>query len=165
MQEKIFEKRNVEPDLDILTSLFGNNLLSAFITGHLIIESLVMQMIHFKGQTNEAIIKKNFPTKLKMCVDLEYFDEKLESFLLLINDIRNIYAHNLGYHITYDEIFTLVKKANEAGIDFSDDTIFSNKNEAEKWYGIVDTVQEIFQNTALELSSILEENGGEFKFA
>lgn len=164
MSEKIFPKRNIEPNLGTLMSLFNNQIMSAFITGHLIVESILVQMIEFKDGEKKMILKKNFPNKVKSCIELEYFDEKLGKFLILINDIRNNYAHNLGYDLTADEIFKLVEQAGAAGVDFSDETIFLNKERSFEWYGVVGILQEVFQNTAMDLSFILESHGGEFKF-
>lgn len=164
MSEKIFPKRNIDPDLGTIMSLFNDRLMSAFITGHLIVESILVQMIEFKGGKRKAILKKNFPNKVKSCIEMGYFDEKIGNFLNLINDIRNNYAHNLGYDLTADEIFLLVQHAGNAGIDFSDETIFQNKEISFEWYGVVGILQEVFQNTAFDLSFILESHGGEFKF-
>lgn len=164
MSEKNFPKRNTEPNLGTLMSLFNNQIMSAFITGHLIVESILVQMIEFKGGKKKLILKKNFPSKVKSCIDQGYFDEKLGNFLNLINDVRNNYAHNLGYDLTENEIFLLVQQAGAAGVDYSDDTIFLNKEISFKWYGIVGILQEVFQNTAMDLSFILESHGGEFKF-
>lgn len=164
MSEKIFPKRNADPDLNTLLSLFDDRKMSAFITGHLIVESILVQMQEFKGEEKILILKKNFPNKVKSCTELGYFDEKLGNFLNLINDIRNNYAHNLGYDLTADEIFLLAEQAGAAGIDFSDETIFVNKERSFEWYGVVGILQEVFQNTAMDLSFILESHGGEFKF-
>ncbi|WP_313002867.1 hypothetical protein [Chryseobacterium gleum] len=165
MNKKIFPKRDVEPDLDILMSLFDNEVMSTFFTGHLIIEALLVQLIELKSsKKKKSIQNQNFPTKVKSCIEFQYFDEKLGDYLNLINDIRNNYAHNLGYNITPDELFVLAEKAGNAGIDFSDDTIFLCKETAFEWYGVTGTIQEIFQNTAMDLSFIMEENGGTFKF-
>lgn len=81
-----------------------------------------------------------------------------------LNNIRNNYAHNLGYNITPDELFVLAEKAGNAGIDFSDDTIFLCKETSLEWYGVTATIQEIFQNTAMDLSFIMKGHGGKFIF-
>lgn len=164
MRDKIFEKRSENPDLDHLMSLFGNEKMAAFINGHLIIEALLVQFKNYKDGNDEKISKWNFPTKVKRCVKLQYFDEKVESFLLMINDIRNNYAHNLGYTLTFDELFLLAEHAGQAGIDFSDETIYLDKNRSKEWYGEYGIIQEIFQNTAMDLSIIMESHGGEFIF-
>lgn len=164
MREKIFEKRSENPNLDHLMSIFGNEIMAAFINGHLIIEALLVQFIEHKNGNDEKLSKWNFPTKVKKCVELEYFDEKIETFLLMINDIRNNYAHNLGYTLTFDELFLLAENAGQAGIDFSDETIYLDKDLSKEWYGEYGIIQEIFQNTAMDLSFIMENHGGEFIF-
>ena len=83
----------------------------------------------------------------------------------MVNQLRNKLAHNLGYRLSFDEVFSLCKEASKAGIDFSDDTIHSNKKTSKEWYGIEGVIQEIFQNTAIDLGFIMEEHGGEFQFA
>jgi hypothetical protein len=164
MTEKIFKKRSENPNLDHLMSLFGNKIMAAFINGHLIIEALLIQLIEHKNGSDERLSKLNFPTKVKKCVEFEYFDEKIEVFLLLINDIRNNYAHNLGYQLTLDELFLLAENAGRAGIDFSDETIYLNKKLSIEWYGEYGIIQEIFQNTAMDLSFRMQSHGGEFIF-
>ena len=82
----------------------------------------------------------------------------------MINNVRNNFAHNLGYKFSFSDGFELVKKAGEVGIDFSDETIFENKNLSEQWYGLEGVIQELFQNTAMDLSFTMEEHGGTFQF-
>lgn len=165
MREKIFQKRSDNPNLDYLLSLFGNEIIAAFINGHLILEALLIQFIKLKSGESEKWEKLNFPNKVVKCIELNFFDQKIGDFLLLINDIRNNYAHNLGYDITFDELFILAQKAGEAGIDFSDETIYLNKKLSKEWYGEEGIIQEVFQNTAIDLSFIIESHGGEFKFS
>lgn len=164
MREKIFQKRSDNPNLNYLLSLFENEIIAAFINGHLIFEALLIQFIKLKSGENKNWEKLNFPDKVAKCIELGFFDGKIGNFLLLVNDIRNNYAHNLGYRITFDELFILAQKAGEAGIDFSDETIYLNKKLSKEWYGEKGIIQEVFQNTAIDLSFIIENNGGEFKF-
>jgi ribosomal protein L30E len=165
MRNKIFPKRNVEPDTDILMSLFDNEIMSAILTGHLIIEALLVQLIQLKSKKGKRTIQnQNFPSKVRSCIELEYFDNKLGDYLIHINFIRNNYAHNLGYKITSNEVFLLAEKAGKAGIDFSDETIFRDKKTSFKCYSVTDIIQEIFQNTAMDLSTMMQEHGGTFIF-
>lgn len=161
----LFEKNREEPNLDHLMSLFENDVLAAFMTGHLIIESLLIQMITLKNGGDEKLLKTNFPQKVKLCVSLSLMDSKMAEYLLMINKVRNNFAHNLGYKFLFDDVFELVKKAGQVGIDFSDETIFEDKNLSSEWYGLKGVIQELFQNTAMDLSFLMEENGGEFQFA
>jgi hypothetical protein len=88
----------------------------------------------------------------------------MKDYLLMINEIRNNFAHNLGYKFLFEDVYKLVKKAGEVGVDFSDETIFENKELSEEWYGLEGVIQEIFQNTAIDLSFIMEDHGGKFQF-
>lgn len=157
-----FGKNRERPNLDHLMSLFDNEVLSAIITGHLIIESLLIQFIELKEGVSE--LKGNFPSKVDKCVSLGFFGEDLKEYLLMINNVRNNFAHNLGYKFSFDDCFRLVMKAGEVGIDFSDETIFENRSASERWYGLQGVIQELFQNTAMDLSFIMEEHGGQFQF-
>lgn len=159
-----FPKNNEYPNLNHILSLFDNKILSAIITGHLIIEALLIQLIKLKDSSTLSRAN-NFPAKAEACVSLGCFGEDMKEYLLMINTVRNNFAHNLGYQFTFSDAFLLVKKAGEVGIDFSDTTIFENKHSSEQWYSLEDVIQEIFQNTAMDLSFIVEEHGGEFQFS
>lgn len=152
------------PSLDHILNLFDNPTMSAFITGHLIIESILVQLIDLKEE-RENTFKKNFPTKIKMCIDLKLITPVMGEYLKKVNQLRNKLAHNLGYRLSFEEVFSLCKEASEAGIDFSDDTIHSDKETSEEWYGTEGIIQELFQNTAIDLGFVMEEHGGEFQFA
>lgn len=162
MIKKSFEKNSENPNLNHILSLFNNEIMAAFINGHLILENLIIQLIELKGNIKNAH-KFNFPDKMKKCQELNLFNLKMCDFLNTINKIRNNYAHNLGYKITFDELFLLAQKAGEAGVDFSDETVYLNKELSLKWYGEYGIIQEIFQNTAIDLAFVIEELGGEFQ--
>ena len=159
-------KNREKPNLEHLMSLFGNSTMSAFINGHLIIESLLVQMIDLKLEKPDAFdaFSLNFPSKIKMCLSLGILDERITDFLLQLNTQRNKFAHQLGYKISFDDVFSLCEKAYEAGVDFSDDTIHSNRELSKEWYDTEGVIQEIFQNTAMDLSFYMEEIGGKFQF-
>lgn len=163
MNENPFEKNKENPKLAHILSLFENKVMAAFINGHLILEYLIVQLILLKDNSFEKVHKMNFPDKLKKCQSLDIFNQKMCDYLNAINKIRNNYAHNLGYVINFDELFLLVQMASEAGIDFSDETIYLNKNLSEECYGEYGIIQEVFQNTALDFAFIVEELGGEFQ--
>ncbi len=63
-------------------SVFDNEVMSAFFTGHLIIEALLVQLIQLKSNKgNKSIQSQDFPTKVKSCIELQYFDKKLGDYL------------------------------------------------------------------------------------
>lgn len=158
-----FTANKEDPNLEHLMSLFSNKVLAAIITGHLIIESLLIQFIELKEGALE--LERNFPSKVGKCVSLGFFGDDLKEYLLMINNVRNNFAHNLGYKFSFSDFFKLVKKAGEVGIDFSDETIFENKDVSQQWYGLEGIIQELFQNTAMDLSFLMEEHGGQFQFS
>ena len=163
MTKKPFQKNSENPNLNHILSLFENDIMSAFINGHLILEALIIQLIHLKVEPSEKTFKLNFPDKIKKCFELNIFEQNMCDFLNSINKIRNNYAHNLGYNIDFDELFLLAEMAGKAGVDFSDETIYLNKALSKEWYGEYGIIQEIFQNTAIDFSFIVEEFGGEFQ--
>ena len=152
------------PSLDHILNLFDNASMSTFITGHLIVESILVQLIDLKEERNDTF-RKNFPAKIKKCIALDLIDPLMGEYLKQVNQLRNKLAHNLGYRLSFEEVFSLCREANKAGIDFSDDTIHSDKKLSKELYGTEGVIQEIFQNTAIDLGFVMEEHGGEFQFA
>jgi hypothetical protein len=160
-------KGREQPNLDHLISLFSDDSISAFITGHLIIESILVQMIDLKLEYPDEFdaFSLNFPAKANLCKALGLIDSDMTNFLLEMNRIRNRFAHRLGYSLSFDDAFSFAQAAAKGGVDFSDDSIHTDRANSEEWYGIKGIIQEVFQNAAQDLSFIMEENGGEFQFA
>jgi hypothetical protein len=156
----------VRPNLDHIVSLFGNKVLGAFITGHLILESVLVQLIELKLTENDRVnlFDLNFPRKVDMATSRQLISDRMADFLLEVNKIRNRLAHRLGEPLDFDRMYTLVQMAHLGGVEFSDDTIHSEKEKSEEWYGVQGVIQEIFQNAAQDLSFTMEEHGGEFQF-
>ena len=160
-------KGKKRPDLDDITGLFANVELGAYITGHLIIESVLVQLIELKLTKDDKFnpFDLSFPKKVEVAKNRNLIDSSMASFLLEMNRIRNRLAHRLGEKITFDMMFNLARCAADGGVDFSDDSIYSNKELSREWYGTKAIIQEIFQNAAQDLSFIMENHGGEFQFA
>jgi hypothetical protein len=160
-------KGREQPNLDHLISLFSDDSISAFITGHLIIESILVQMIDLKLEYPDEFdaFSLNFPAKANLCKALGLIDSDMTNFLLEMNRIRNRFAHRLGYSLSFDDAFSFAQAAAKGGVEFSDDSIHTDRANSEEWYGIKGIIQEVFQNAAQDLSFIMEENGGEFQFA
>lgn len=156
-----------KPNLEHIIELFSHTELGAFISGHLLIEAVLVQLIELVMKKNDTFdpSNSNFPEKVLFLKKKGIIHDELKEYLLEINRQRNRLAHRLGEQITFDSMFILVKQAAEAGIDFSDDTVHTNKELSMEHYGTQGIIQEIFQNTAQDLSFIMEEYGGEFQFA
>jgi len=160
-------KDRIKPNLDHITSLFDNQELGAFIAGHLLIESVIVQLIELKLTENDNIdlFDLSFPSKVNMARSRGLIDNKMCEFLLEVNNFRNRLAHRLGAPIDFDRMYRLVKIASESGIEFSDTTIHSDIEKSREWYGVQGIIQELFQNAAQDLSFLMEQHGGEFQFA
>jgi hypothetical protein len=163
---KNWKNRN-QPSLDHITGLFANSELGAYITGHLIIESVLVQLIELKMTDDDTFnpFDLSFPNKVEIAKNRQLIDERMAFFLLTMNRIRNRLAHRLGEKITFDMMFDLAKCAADGGVEFSDDTIHGNRKLSQEWYGTKAIIQEVFQNAAQDLSFIMEIHGGEFQFA
>jgi hypothetical protein len=160
-------KNRVRPNLDHIMSLFDRPELGAFITGHLILESVLVQLIELKLTDKDQInlFDMSFPSKVNMAKSRGLIDDKMGEFLLEVNTVRNRLAHRLDEAIDFELMYSLAKIAHIGGVDFSDDKIHSDKSKSQEWYGVEGIIQELFQNAAQDLSFIMEQHGGEFQFA
>jgi hypothetical protein len=160
-------KGRTQPNLDHIASLFDNQELGAFIVGHLLLESVIVQLIELKltEGDNIKLFDLNFASKLNMAKSRGLIDDKMFSFLLEVNKFRNRLAHRLGEPIEFEGMFDLVKMASDSGVEFSDTTIYTNLEEARDSYGVQGLIQELFQNAAQDLSFLMDQHGGAFQFA
>ncbi len=86
----------------------------------------------------------NFPAKANLCKALGLIDSDMTSFLLEMNTIRNRFAHRLGYSLSFDDAFSFAQAAAKGGVEFSDDSIHTDRTNSEAWYGIKGIIQEVF---------------------
>lgn len=157
-----WEDREI-PHLEHITELFSNETLGAFITGHLIIESLLVQLIEIKN-SNSNPFEWNFPRKVDKCKDLNLINIQFSDFLKEMNRVRNKFAHRLGFMPTFADIFALLQMASQAGVEFSDSRVHEDIQVAMNEYDLPDLIQELFQNTAQEIAFYLLEQGAEIRF-
>lgn len=127
----------------------------------------MVQLIDFKLAKPDYFdaFQLRFPAKVDLCKGMDWINEDMANFLLDMNSTRNCLAHRLGFKFTFDDGFAFVQSAARARADFSDDTIPTDKKNAEEWYRVDAIIQEVFQNTAQELAFVIEENGGQFEFS
>jgi hypothetical protein len=111
--------------------------------------------LHLEAILNELLVRKNvsarrrkmFANKVQAAFDERCIGEKLRYALLAINKLRNKLAHELHFKVTFDDAFTLVTEAADAGIDFSDNTIHEDRVKSEEWYGTEGVLIEVITNT------------------
>lgn len=159
-------ENRVRPGLEHITSLFENEVLGAFMSGHLVLESILVQML--ETQPKEGDGGRYFEWSFRRKVDASEFrgiiGKGAADFLRGLNDVRNRLAHKLDTPITFEEVFSLAKLAAEGGIDFSDETIYLDREKSEQWYGIEGIIQEVFQNVVQDLLGVLDDNNYILKF-
>jgi hypothetical protein len=154
-----WEKR-VRPEIDHITSLFENEVLGAFMSGHLVIESILVQMLETRSKKDDErrYFEWSFSRKVDASESRGIIEKDTADFLRGLNNIRNRLAHKLDTPISFDEAFDLAKLAAQGGIDFSDDTIYLDRQNSEKWYGVKGIIQEVFQNAAQDLLFYLDDD-------
>ena len=153
-----------KPELKHLLQLQSEEQLTAFVFGHLILESLLVQLIdtELKNSKEFDAFKIPFHAKVDLCLALGIIDKPVVGLLKQINNIRNKFAHHLGHKINFDDLFCLANTAADAGVDFSDETIFRNKKQSQEYYGEEGVIQETLSNTAMYLIFLLEDRGIHF---
>lgn len=135
------------------------DILVLVLKGHLVIEALLVELIQLTENSDQPW-RWNFPNKVNKCIELNYLTAEMGAALLNLNDLRNDLAHILGNSITFDRVFELAQKVGNAGFDFSDETIYRDKQQSEKYYGIFGVLMDILNSIYFDLSFILYENGG-----
>lgn len=56
-----------------------------------------------------------------------------------------------SYQLSFDDAFALVGLASQEGVEFTDETIFSNKAASEAEYGVEGVMQEVLANTFMDI--------------
>ena len=162
----IGEHQPVQPGLEHIIG-GENELLSIFLRGHLVIEALLNQMIQsVEHISDKKLSKMTFAKKNDRCFDIGLFGNDFYEFLSQMNRIRNSFAHRLGYDLSEAEVHQLIQLAGRAPeVDFSDDMHQLDIKTLYEWYGNTSGVlMEMFKHVAMDLSFIVEANGGAFMF-
>lgn len=123
-----------------------------FIRGHLYLESLMSEIIKKSYVDNDAAfeIGKMFYNKVKLLKASGIIDDSIEKLLLEINKVRNKMAHDMNYHLTFDDFYRLVCFSCRAGVDYSDDSIEIEEDCKEYYFddtnvGVTELVCNTFQ--------------------
>lgn len=108
--------------------------LSAVIMGHLLVEAILADLI----RTSESSPKPAdmFFAKVGQAEALGLLDADEVIALRRFNTIRNKFAHHLDYELEFDLAFELAGALGGAGFDFSDETIYRNREQSAEWYGV-----------------------------
>lgn len=113
-----------------------------FIKGHLFIE-YYMKMAIKKINVRMG----GFYNKIQILFNHNLIDHDMKVLLEKINKTRNDIAHEIKYKLSFDTVFELVRLSVLARVDYSDNTIYTNKKLSYEWYGIEGILNELFPNT------------------
>ena len=150
------------PSIDFfLTKHPQQDALVLILMGHLSIEYLLVEILKLKCSYVDEPWNWNFPNKVNKCVEIGVLTDEAGEALKTFNNVRNNFAHILGHTLTFDDVFGLAKKVAGAGFDFTDDTIWTDRQLSEEWYGIGGVVNEVVRNIYLDLAYVLREEGGD----
>ena len=157
--------RGEDLNLDHLMQLMEHDEVAAMIVGHLVVESLLVKFLEVQpGAAIDKILASNFPKKVDRCVTDGLIRTELGEFLKSLNRQRNSFAHRLGYRLSFEDAFALVREGATAGVDFSDDEIHTNEVAARDHYGVRLMIVEVFSNVAQDIAFELADRGIVFPF-
>lgn len=79
---------------------------------------------------------------------------ELHTAVLALNKVRNLYAHELGFEITFDAALNLARVCGEAGAEFTDGVDGCTIAEAKTLgYDTLGLLNETLRNTFFEVAS------------
>lgn len=99
----------------------GNELLSAFLPGHLAIEFLLRKLlVQYDAKLERLGDQLTHARLVQLCFDLDLIDAPQREVLLSINAMRNKLAHQISYAPTLVELRALWSNAAKAFSDLTD---------------------------------------------
>jgi hypothetical protein len=131
------------------------SLLGEVLFFHLTLEALLTEIIkRDSGAMAESKLNKiMFAKKADECLKLGRLSPELHEAVLALNKVRNQYAHELGYEISFDAALGLAKVCGKAGAEFTDGVDRCTIDQAkELGYDTLDLLNEAFRNTFFEVA-------------
>jgi len=131
------------------------SLLGDVIFYHLTLEALLAEIIrrdpHAPGESK--LKRFTFVKKADECLRLGKISNELHCAVVALNKVRNQYAHELGYEISFEATLALAKLCGRAGAEFTDGVDSCDVEEAkELGYETLDLLNETFRNTFFEVA-------------
>jgi len=139
------------------------SLLGEVLYYHLTLEALLTELIRRSedAPSEKKIKQMMFKKKASACLHMGKLNPKLHGAVLALNMVRNRYAHELDYEITFEEALALAKQCGEAGAEFTDGVDRCTKAQAkEMGYETADLLNETFRNTFFEVAYSQESETG-----
>lgn len=153
-------KPKIEPTFDFhLSSAFKDeDILVLVLKGHLVIEAMFGKILE-KASFGEEIWRWPFPTKVEKAIANSPMPQWVGDICNDINDIRNDYCHSLGHEVSFSEAFSHVQKWSSLGLEYTDETIYSDAAESEEIYGVKGILTETLSNTMDEINVVFGQIG------
>ena len=87
-------------------------------------------------------------------MNLGKLNPKLHGAVIALNKVRNQYAHELGYEISFESALALAKLCGDAGAEFTDGVDGCTVDQAKGLgYETLGLLNEIFRNTFFEVAN------------
>ena len=132
------------------------SLLGEVLFYHLTLEALLTEIIRRgpNAPTEPQLKKLMFAKKADECLKLGKLSVALHAAVLALNKVRNKYAHELGFEISFYDALKLARVCGEAGAEFTDGVDGCTTVEAKKLgYDTFGLLNETFRNTFFEVAS------------
>ncbi|MDG0853057.1 hypothetical protein [Roseateles puraquae] len=131
------------------------SLLGEVLFYHLTLEALLTEIIRRSpnAPAESKLGKLMFAKKADECLRLGKLSKELHTAVMALNRVRNKYAHELGFEISFDAALALAKLCGEAGADFTDGVDGCTAAEAKTLgYDTFSLLNETFRNTFFEVA-------------
>ncbi|TBX65198.1 hypothetical protein EZL74_12460 [Flavobacterium silvisoli] len=161
-------KQNIKTFSELYeTTVSGDYLLSSFMTGHLVIEFLLVKIIELsQPKLIDFAEGLNHYKLIELVYGLNHIDERQKEVLILINKMRNKFAHHLTFEPSINELQEILLKASKAFNDMTDGLeqglgeIKDKKSirECEEW-----VIPEMFVQISYDLHDIYQDLGGDME--
>ena len=138
-----------------------SSLLGEVLFYHLTLEALLTEIIKRSpnAPTEPKLRKLMFAKKANECLRLGKLTIELHAAVIALNKVRNKYAHELGFELSFDAALKLAKLCGEAGAEFTDGVDSCTVSEARKLgYDTLGLLNETFRNTFFEVAGHQDED-------
>jgi hypothetical protein len=134
--------------------------LGTILMGHLVVENLLVEAIKTRLDFPEEFdpYKIDYPEKVDLCVGLGILPSAKKQVYLKLNNIRNKFAHELNYELTFDDALQYIDEMKKAGFVISNEKIDELETGLHGGEGLV---LEILEHLSLDLICFLHDHGVE----
>ena len=129
---------------------------------HLTLEALLTELIRRAPNAPAAskLQKMMFAKKADTCLQMGKLSADLHAAVVALNRVRNKYAHELGYEISFESALALANLCGKAGAEFTDGVDGCTEAQAkELGYDTATLLNETFRNTFFEVAYRHENDG------